>query len=187
MASGSTSTRCATRRPGRWPEQSSCVARCTAGRKSATSCRSPKSRCWRRSSRCPSTSRCTRPRAASPPCSPAPSPARPCCCAATWTPCRSTRTPGWSSRRATTTRCTPAVTTPTRRCSSAPPVCSPNAPATWPAVCCSCSSRARKVSTAPGSCSTRGCSTCRRSLTGRRRRSPGPSPCTSPRCSRPGG
>ena len=91
--------RCATRRRARWPERSSCAARCTAGRRSATTCRSPRSRCSRRSSRCPSTSPCTRRRAASPPCSPAASRARPCCSAATWTPCRCTRTPGSTSRR----------------------------------------------------------------------------------------
>ena len=61
------------------------------------------------------------------------------------------------------------------------PAARPNAPATSPAGCCSCSSRARRASTAPGSCSTRGCSTSRRSPTARRRRSPARSPCTSPR------
>ena len=39
-----------------------------------------------------------------------------------------------------------------------------------PVVCCSCSSPARRVTTAPASCSTRDCSTCRRSPTARRRR-----------------
>ena len=66
---------------------------------------------------------CTRPRVASPPCSPAASPARRCCCAATWMRCRCTRTPGSTSARAATARCTPAGTTPTWRCWPVRPGC----------------------------------------------------------------
>ena len=97
---------------------SSCDASCTAGPRSATSCRVTQEHRPRRARRAAaSTSRSTRRRAASPPCSPATGRARRSCCAATWTPCRCTRTPGSTSRRATTARCTPAATTPTRRCS----------------------------------------------------------------------
>ena len=89
-----------------------------------------------------------------------PSRARRSCSAATWTPCRCTRTPGSTSRPRVDDRCTPAGTTPTRRCSSARPGCSAPRRPTSPAACCSCSSPARRATTAPATCSTRACSTC---------------------------
>ena len=93
------STRCATKPRTCSTTWSSCAARCTSGRRSATTCRSPARPCSRRSTACRSTSRCTRRPAASPPCSTAASRGRRSCCAATWTPCRCPRTPGSTSRR----------------------------------------------------------------------------------------
>ena len=89
----------------------------------------------------------------------------------------------FSSRRSTAP-CTPAGTTPTPRCSSVRPSCWPPAATSWPAGCCSCSSPARRATTAPGSCSRRGCSTSARSPTAGRARCRAPSTCTSRRCSR---
>ena len=88
-----------------------------------------------------------------------PGPARPTCCAATWTPCPCTRTPGCRSPPRCPAPCTPAGTTPTWRCCSAPPGCWPSAATSWPARSCSWSSRGRRASTAPASCSRRACST----------------------------
>ena len=73
-------------------------------------------------------------------------------------------------------RCTPAGTTPTWRCCSAPRGCWPSAATSSPARSCSWCSRGRRASTAPATCSRRGCST-----SSPRRRSAVRSRCTSPR------
>ena len=89
-------------------------------------------------------------------------PAPRCCCAATWTRCRCRRTPACefaSTVEGTMHACghdthTAMLARPRARCA--------RAATRSPATCCSCSSPARKAGTAPGSCSTRACSTTRR-------------------------
>ena len=97
---------------------SSCAARCTSGRRSATSSRVTREHVLGRLEGLPldvtlheTTSGIAALLTGS-------RPARRSCCAATWTPSRCTRTPASTSRRASTARCTPAATTRTRRCSS---------------------------------------------------------------------
>ena len=60
-------------------------------------------------------------------------PGRSCCCAATWTRCRSPRRPGCRTRRRCPARCTPAATTCTRPCWPAPRSCSRRGRPTCPA------------------------------------------------------
>ncbi len=82
------------------------------------------------------------------PISPATAKARPCSCAATWTRCRCRRTRASSSRARSTERCTRAGTTRTLRCSSARRGCSPTGARRCRERCASCSSPARRASTA---------------------------------------
>ena len=110
------------------------------------------------------------------------SPGRRSCCAATWTRCRCRRTPASTSRR-NVDGCD-ARLRPRHAHGDAVgrrPAAERARATTSPAGCCSCSNRARRATTAPGSCSTRACSTCRRAPTAPSRRSTRRSPCTSPR------
>ena len=85
---------------------------------------------------------------------------RPCCCAATWTRCRCPRTPASTSRARSTARCTRAGTTRTSRCSSAPPGCSArDATELAGRVRVHVPARRGGLTAAPGTCSTRACST----------------------------
>jgi hypothetical protein len=161
--------------------------RCTSGPSWAMNSRSPATGCssrWR-GSRC--RSRGTSRPAASWPCSKGRSRGRPCCCAATWTPCPCPRTPDWTSHRTSTGACMPAGTTRTPRCCPAPRTCSASGATTSPGGCCSCSSPERRATTVHGSCSTRASSTCRSAPTGPSHRSIPPSRCTSPRHCRAAG
>ena len=88
-----------------------------------------------------------------------PSPVRRSCCAATWTRCRCPRTPASTSRPRSTAPCTPAVTTPTWRCSSAPPACSRPAGATSPGASAFMFQPGEEGHDGAASCSTRACST----------------------------
>ena len=149
-----------TRRPDCCPAPSSCAGRCIATPRSATTCRSRGSRCSRPSTRSRSTSPCTRPRAASPPCSPARKPGPTVLLRGDMDALPLHEDTGLdfaSGARRPDARVRPRHAHGDAR--RRRPAAVGTRRTTSPAACCSCSSPARRAITAPGSCSTRGCST----------------------------